>query len=150
MNAGRRRRSRARRARGFTLVELMVALSGGLFLSVIVFTLARDTSRFYQRESRIASATLGGIVGFERLKRDIARAGYLATPNATMDPSVCGRPAAGWPDMLRRLASLRINANGSPVSGNADISANQVTPDAIILAGSYAATDEFPVEGAGN
>lgn len=150
MNAKHFRRSRARRARGFTLVELMVALSGGLFLSVIVFTLARDTSRFYQRESRIASATLGGIVGFERLKRDIARAGYLSTPNAMTDPFVCGRPEPGWPVMLRRLASLRINADGSPLSGNADISANGVTPDEIILAGSYSATDEFPVEGSGN
>ncbi len=33
--------------RGFTLVELMVALSGGLFVTVVVFALARDASRFY-------------------------------------------------------------------------------------------------------
>lgn len=150
MNPSPRRSSRARRARGFTLVELMVALSGGLFLSVIVFTLARDTSRFYQRESRIASATLGGIVGFERLKRDIARAGYLSSPNAASDPSVCGRPDGSWPQQLRRLASLRIDADASPVEDNTDIDANGLTPDQIVLAGSYAATDEFPVEGAGN
>jgi hypothetical protein len=141
------RRLARRRARGFTLVELMVALSGGLFLSVIVFTLARDTGRFYQRESRIANATLGGIVGFERLKRDIARAGYLASPNVTMDPMVCGRPDGSWPQQLRRLSSVRINANGSPVGSNADIVANGVSPDEIILAGSYSATDEYPVEG---
>jgi hypothetical protein len=136
-----------RRSRGFTLVELMVALSGGLFLSVIVFTLARDTGRFYQRESRIANATLGGIVGFERLKRDIARAGYLATPNVKMDPSVCAKVDNSWPLQLRRLAGVRINADGSPVGGNDAIDENDVTPDEIILAGSYSATDEFPVEG---
>jgi hypothetical protein len=136
-----------RRSRGFTLVELMVALSGGLFLSVIVFTLARDTSRFYQRESRVANATLGGIVGFERLKRDIARAGYLATPNVKMDPSVCAKVDAAWPLQLRRLAGVRINADGSPVGSNVDIVANGRSPDEIVLAGSYAATDEFPVEG---
>jgi hypothetical protein len=145
-----RLRSRRRQARGFTLVELMVALSGGLFLSVIVFTLARDTGRFYQRESRIASATLGGIVGFERLKRDIGRAGYLSTPNVKSDPFVCGRPDSAWPTMLSRLASLRIDADASPASDNADISANDVTPDNITLMGSYAATDEFPVEVSGN
>ncbi len=142
--------SRRRRARGFTLVELMVALSGGLFLSVIVFTLARDTSRFYQRESRIASATLGGIVGFERLKRDIARAGYLSTPNVKSDPFVCGRPDGAWPTMLARLASLRIDADASPAADNADITANDVTPDNITLMGSFAATDEFPVTVTGN
>jgi len=146
----RSHRHRSRRARGFTLVELMVALSGGLFLSVVVFTLARDTSRFYQRESRIASATLGGIVGFERLKRDISRAGYLSSPNVAADPSVCGRPDGSWPQQLARLASVRIDDNGSSIDDNADIGANGLTPDQIILAGSYAATDEFPVEGAGN
>jgi prepilin-type N-terminal cleavage/methylation domain-containing protein len=52
-----------RAARGFTLVELMVALSGGLFLSAIVFALSRDTTRFYQQETRVASATLAGLVG---------------------------------------------------------------------------------------
>lgn len=128
-------------------MELMVALSGGLFLSVIVFTLARDTSRFYQRESRIASATLGGIVGFERLKRDIARAGYLSSPNVASDPAVCGRPDGSWPQQLRRLASLRIDDGASPVTDNADMDRNQLEPDQILLAGSYAATDEFPVEG---
>ena len=43
---------------GFTLVELMVAMTGGLFMSLIVFALARDGARFYQRESRVADATM--------------------------------------------------------------------------------------------
>ena len=49
-----------RSANGFTLVELMVALTGGLFVSLAVFALARDSGRFYQREARIANATIGG------------------------------------------------------------------------------------------
>jgi Tfp pilus assembly protein PilW len=77
--------------RGFTLVELMVALSGGLFLSAVVFALSRDTTRFYQQETRVASATLAGLVGFERLKSDIQRAGYLSTPNIQTDPRILVR-----------------------------------------------------------
>ncbi|HEX6276837.1 MAG TPA: prepilin-type N-terminal cleavage/methylation domain-containing protein [Polyangiaceae bacterium] len=135
--------------RGFTLVELMVALSGGLFVSVMVFALARDTSRFYQREGRLASATLAGMMGFERLKADIARAGYLSTPNIVRDPRVC--PAAGRPTQLARLASVRINADTPSLSGNAAISGAGLTPDEIVLAGSYGATDEFPLrQAAGN
>ena len=38
-------------------MELMVAMTGGLFLSIVVFALSRDASRFYQRESRVANAT---------------------------------------------------------------------------------------------
>jgi type II secretory pathway pseudopilin PulG len=138
---------RLRGARGFTLVELMVALTGGLFVSVIVFVLARDGSRFYQRESRVANATLASIVGFERLRSDLVRAGFLTSPNVRIDPSVCGNPAnnANWvgtPE-LQRMASLRILPGGSP--DNDTLDANVLNPDRIVLAGSFASVDQFPV-----
>ena len=75
---------------GFTLVELMVALTGGLFISLAVFALSRDSGRFYQSETRLANATVGGMLGFERLRTDIARAGFLISPNAVRDPRLCG------------------------------------------------------------
>src|SRR6187399_767916 len=140
----------ARRMRGgFTLVELMVALTGGLFLSMVVFALARDTTRFYQREGRIASATLAGIVGFERLKADIERAGYLSTPNVAADP-FSGVPAASLPTGLQTLAAVRITPDTPVLTTNAafqlNASAGQaLAPDQIVLSGSYAATDEFVV-----
>ena len=141
--------------RGFTLVELMVALSGGLFLSMVVFALARDTTRFYQREGRVTSATLAGIVGFERLKADIERAGYLSTPNIQADPLVCTKVGASAPAGLRTLAGLRITPDTPDLSSNAafalNASAGQVlTPDQIVLSGSYTATDEFPISEASN
>jgi hypothetical protein len=128
--------------RGFTLVELMVALSGGLFLSVMVFALARDTSRFYQREGRLANATMAGMMGFERLKADIARAGYLTTPNIRRDPTVCMTPSAGWPSMLQTLASVQINPDQP---NNTTLAGMGLTPDEIVLAGSYLATEAFPL-----
>jgi hypothetical protein len=141
--------------RGFTLVELMVALSGGLFLSVMVFALARDTTRFYQREGRLASATLAGIVGFERLKADIARAGYLSTPNVQRDPRVGSLPGAGAPSGLQTLAGVRIMPNTPDLSSNQAFALNAgsgqtLTPDQIVLSGSYTVTDEFPISDASN
>lgn len=131
-------------ARGFTLVELMVAITGGLFVAIVVFALARDGARFYQRESRVSDATMAGIVGFERLRADISRAGFLGTPNVRLEPQLCGDPlAAGWPTELSRLASLRIIQNGSPP--NTTLAANGVTPDAIVLSGSYSSAEQFPV-----
>ena len=143
------------RARGFTLVELMVALTGGLFLSVMVFALARDTTRFYQREGRLATATLGGIIGFERLKADIQRAGYLCTPNVQRDPRVGTLPGSGAPTGLQTLAALRITPDTPDLSGNAAFAQNAtegqtLTPDQILLAGSYTLTDEFPISDASN
>src|SRR5690349_20366288 len=114
----------ARAERGFTLVELMVALSGGLFLSVVVFALARDSTRFFQREARLASSTLSGIVGFERLKADIERAGYLSTPNIQRDPAVITLVDSASPAALRTLAGIRITLDTPDLTGNAAFALN--------------------------
>jgi hypothetical protein len=144
------RRRASRGVRGFTLVELMVALTGGLFLSAVVFALSRDTTRFYQQETRVASATLAGLVGFERLKSDIQRAGYLSTPNVQTDPRVLVRPTSSDPIAIQQLASLRITADTPNLSSNAAYSANisagqTIAPDQVVLSGSYTVADEFPI-----
>jgi hypothetical protein len=138
-------RKRGSRARGFTLIELLVALTGGLFVSLAVFALARDANRFYQREGRMANATLAAVTGFERLRADLARAGFLASPNVQLDPLVCSRPALNAGPLLFNLASVQIGTgnNGSPA--NATLAANGISPHSLLLAGSYASADEFPV-----
>ena len=141
----RRNRYRSSTARGFTLVELMVAVSGGMFIALAVFALASDASRFYKRETRVADATLAGLVGFERLRVDLARAGFLSTPNVRRDPRLCGDPIADptWPQELKRLASVRIDLAGSP--SNPTLAANSLAPDSIVLSGSYSSVDQFPI-----
>jgi type II secretory pathway pseudopilin PulG len=135
---------RARRQSGFTLVELMVSLTGGLFLSIVVFALARDGQRFYQRESRLANATLAGIAGFDRLRADIARAGFLTSPNVNLDPRLCSRPdlAVPWPAQLGTLRSVTVNTSPPVPTALAN---NGITPHRILLAGSYASSEEFPI-----
>jgi hypothetical protein len=125
------------------LIELLVALSGGLFVSVVVFALARDASRFYQREARTANATLAAIAGFDRLRADVARAGFMASPNVASDPFVCTRPSGAAPLLMQRLAGIRIQNAASP--SNTMLAANSLTPDAVILAGNYSSSDEFPI-----
>ncbi|HKO47411.1 MAG TPA: prepilin-type N-terminal cleavage/methylation domain-containing protein [Polyangiaceae bacterium] len=139
--AATRRRSTRRRSTGFTLVELMVALTGGLFLSLAVFALARDSGRFYQREARLANATVSGLIGFQRLRADLARAGFLSTPNIFRDTSgVCGAPNATWPVGLRNLASIRLS---EPDVKYDALTLNGRTPPVITLAGSYSSPDVF-------
>ncbi|MBM4361199.1 MAG: prepilin-type N-terminal cleavage/methylation domain-containing protein [Deltaproteobacteria bacterium] len=130
-----------RMRRGFTLVELMVALTGGLFVTIAVFLLARQSTELYQTETRIANATVGSVIGFERLRADIARAGYLTTPNIQRDPRFCGTIATAWPDFLEYLSSIRIQAT---TAVPAALSAAGIAPQEIILAGSYASNDQFP------
>jgi hypothetical protein len=139
-----------RSSHGFTLVELMVAVTGGLFVAIAVFMLARDGSRFYQHESRVADATVAAMVGFGRLQADIGRAGFLSSPNLRRDPSHCEREAnpagwaAGWPTVLANLASVRIASTTGLPQVLAD---NQRSPDTIVVAASLSSADEFPTAG---
>lgn len=129
---------------GFTLIELMVAITGGLFVSMVVFALAREGSRFYQQESRIAEATLGNVVAFDRLNHDLARAGFLSTPNLVRDPLYCGSSAtiANMPEALKLLASIRIAADDTSANNPVLKKANR-SPQTLILAGAYGSVDRY-------
>jgi hypothetical protein len=141
--AVRVRHAKRQLAAGFTLVELMVALTGGLFVSVAVFMLAKQATGLYQSEARMSNATQSSVVGFERLRLDIERAGFLSTPNVTKDPWLCPPtgPAPTWPTALARLAAVFIqptNTGSLPVQQG-----NHIVPDEIVLAGSYGSTEQF-------
>lgn len=129
---------------GFTLVELMVAMTGGLFLSIVVFALSRDATRFYQQETRVANATLSGVTGFERLFNDIARAGHLVTPNIAADPRVCNRPNGAWPAALQNLRAVTINTLAPQVAGT-EVAAAGVTPMSIDIAGALDMSEELTI-----
>ena len=97
-------RSRARR-RGFTLPELMMATAAGLMVSAAAFMLARNASIVFQEETRITAAQLSATLGMQRLRTDLARAGFLGTPNIKEDPFACNLlvacPDSGsWPPLL--------------------------------------------------
>jgi prepilin-type N-terminal cleavage/methylation domain-containing protein len=127
--------------RGFTLIELMVAITAGLFVAVAAFGLAKQGSRFFQQEARIANAQFAATLGFDRLRADIARAGFLTTANIQRDPFVCGT-TAGWPAGMTGLAALRIIA---ATPADAQDTTNGLSPDQITLSGSFASPETFPV-----
>lgn len=122
----------------------MVAVTGGLFVSLAVFAISRQTGRFYTRESRVADATMSAMLGFERLKADIGRAGFLSSPNIRQDPNLCG-DSTTYPVLLQRLAPLRIRPGGSAASAAAHMSDNGLAPDELTLMGSYTAAEVFPI-----
>lgn len=138
----RRRRARAS-AVGFTLVELMVTLAGGLFLSIGVFMISRDTSALYQRETRVANASLASVIGFERLRADISRAAFMTSPHVRRDPFVCGSPATdgAWPARLARMSSIEI---ANPMAAS-PLSDNGLSPQSILIAGNFSSAEAFPI-----
>ncbi len=140
----KQRLSNRARCGGFTLVELMVSITGGLFVSIAVFMLAKQSTNLYQSEGRAGNATLGSIVGFERLRQDVERAAFLSTPMIRRDPKICGNPIgnSAWPDYLRHLQGVMITP-ADPATVPNVLAKNGSKPDEITLAGSYSSDEKF-------
>ena len=127
---------------GFTLIELLVAMTAGLFVAIGAFALAKQGSRFFQQEARVANAQFAATLGFDRLRADIARTGFLSTPNIQRDKfrcgSVIGLPAGG----MGSLSALRLNRNFPAAAQDSN---NGLAPDSLVLSGSYGSAETFPV-----
>ncbi len=144
----RSRRGR-RRDRGFTLVELLIAVTAGLLVSGAAFILARNATRFFQHEARISSAQLSAVMGMERLLADIDRAAFLSTPNIHTNPKRCPQNV-GVPNAaqgMTRLAGVSLENGGSVYGANplAQSVANGMSPDRITIGGSFDNNEAFPV-----
>lgn len=125
---------------GFTLVELMVSMLGGLFVSMAVFGIAKHSSRFSMQQSRISDSTLQSVVGFERLKADISRASFLSSPNVVKDPTICRNDV--YPAWVQRLAGIFIQ-DVPTTQLSSESTVNGFSPMQIYLAGSYTSQDLF-------
>jgi hypothetical protein len=143
------RRLNRNRAGGFTLVELLVAVTAGLLVSAAAFLLARNATSFFQHEARISSAQLSAVMGIERVLADIDRAAFLSTPNIQTNPRRCpqGVGVPNGPPGMTRLAGVSIENGGSISGGNplAQSVANGMSPDRITLGGSFDNNEAFPV-----
>ncbi len=133
---GRTRKQARRKGRGFTLVELLVSVSMSMGVALGVFALAGQGVRTFSSEARLGDAHVNAITGFERMRADIARAGFHVTPNILRDPHVCGpTPETG---LLKSLSAVHINTSPEPVNG---VSFHQLT-----LAGAYDWPEQFRVQ----
>jgi type II secretory pathway pseudopilin PulG len=141
------------RARGFTLVELMVSLVAGLMVSLAVVGLARSSTNTFHEQARIAGVEASLRVASERLRADLTRAGFLSTPNIQLDPRIAHQqnflpfipPAA---PALQDLQSIRIGvavSQGGTLGPNnlATMPQNNLAPDDIIIGGDFTTDAEF-------
>ena len=144
-----------RHVRAFTLVELMIALTGGLIFSIFVFMLTRDVTRFFQQETGLSDATTSMLAGYQRLRADVQRAGFLASPNLIKDikrcpartppdtvPTLASISTAGWDTnpLMQTLALARVTTGAATTW----LTANGLAPDQLTLYGNYTTADQYP------
>lgn len=83
---------------GFTLVELMVALSLGAVVLASVYTIGASSARHFQEQQRISQLQLGVRIALDRVRRDVSLAGFGTMPNSFAVRSAGA--VAGTPQLL--------------------------------------------------
>lgn len=112
----------ARHRSGFTLIELMIALTvGGLAISSF-YGVARTVNGFSQEQQRLSNLQDQLRHAMAQLKRDVQRAGYLATPNLALPTEGCGNPPMELTggNAFNFAGFMRFNANFDTAAAGVD------------------------------
>lgn len=142
------------RRRGFTLVELLVAMVAGLLVALAIVSLSKEANTTFQEETRVAGAEAQLRTAIDRLRSDLQRASFMSTANLLGDPQVAHNMGnasnANMPatmTALRGLQGIRLRSGGSaataPLSATAQ---NGLNPDSIDLAGNFTTVEQFPIQ----
>ncbi len=156
----RRRTSQVTRGKraargGFTLVEMLVALSAGLLITISVIALSRDATRTFHEEMRVSTAEMSLRLAAERLRSDLQRASFMSTPNIWIDRTVVRPqgptsqfgthyPQAIYPGLFN-LSGIELEHEASSTGAVQTYSQtyNGLRPDAIRITGNMTTADEY-------
>jgi prepilin-type N-terminal cleavage/methylation domain-containing protein len=140
------------RARGFTVVELMVALTvGGIAVSSL-YAVGSASTRHFREQQRISTTQSSLRSAMNQIKRDFARAGFLGTPNASLQSEFCGTRPGGAINVTTGAVDTGRLAAISSLQKNVALP-NQLDPDGlnpvlariddVTLIGNYSTTGEY-------
>lgn len=122
---------------GFTLLELMVALTAGAIAISSLYYVGAASSHFFKQQERVSQAQMSLRMAMNQLKRDIARAGFLASPRSEAErKAAC--PATG------RIAAIE-HADDVDTALVDPRDEHGVELDRLTLVGNYATGDEYLV-----
>lgn len=144
--------------RGFTLVELMVALLAGLIVGLSVVALSKEVTNTFHEEARVVTAESAIRTAMDRLRADIERASMMSTGNAAVDTTAklgVTDPTIYPFQYLRGMAGIRVIQGGSTSlsTGLASLEAPlpasaSPAPDAIEITGNLSSNaDYYSVQG---
>jgi prepilin-type N-terminal cleavage/methylation domain-containing protein len=135
--------TRTRRAlrRGFTLVELLVAMVIAAIVMYGVYMLYEQSTSAFRVQNQLTDMQQQLRFGLEQVKRDIERAGFLSTSNSAVDGDVClnatGAPLRGI--IVRRDAEEGWDTTHLPGSNQ------NVLPSSVTLFGDFWSPGPFRV-----
>ncbi len=127
-------------SRGFTVVELMVSITITSIVVAALYSVSRATTDTFNQQQRAAEMQLRLRLAMERLRVDVSRAGYMATPNSDADPRVCPKRTP----VIQPISITRATPATNPVPNTSDNAF--ILPVALRMVGNYTSVDEYLVE----
>jgi type II secretory pathway pseudopilin PulG len=112
---------RTRGRPGFTLLELIIALSVSVFVLVGIIAVTTSMVRYQFDASLRGSVTSGSLYSLQRMQKEIEETTYIAIPTANNGTSDTLAGCTNW----SKAAAARVDAN-SPVSAGCS-TGNNVT-----------------------
>ena len=132
--------ARTKTARGFTIVELMVSITITSVVVAALYSVSRATTETFNQQQRAAEMQLRLRLAMERMRADVARAGYMASPNSEVDPRVCPKPSV----LIQPISITRTLTTTNPIPNPSDNAF--VQPVTLRMIGNYTTADEYLVE----
>lgn len=138
MSRSNNRRSRPIRrlpfCAGITLVETLVSMLIAAILMGSMYYVYSLSTGAYRVQEQVMRSMEQARFGLEMLKRDIAAAGFLATPDSQADANVCPKP-------ITRLQGIYFGRDQGDVYG--ETSNVNIQPSSVTLLGAYASPEVF-------
>lgn len=125
---------------GFTIVELMVTIVLAILILGGIYVIFSRSVGAYRVENQILSMQDRARFGLDHIRRDLRRAGFLATPNSIVDANVCPKP-----DAALRAVSLYPNT-GTVFQPWGDANPN-IEPTSIVLFGDFFSGQIYRTQG---
>lgn len=106
-----------RKGKGFSLIELMVAMIIGLFVAGIVATMYVSILRANSTSVQLSRLNIDMQLAVDVMVRDIQRAGYVSGAEATLERDINGNPVSSA--LATTVANSMFNAITLDGTGNA-------------------------------
>jgi prepilin-type N-terminal cleavage/methylation domain-containing protein len=130
----KRRRAARRRRAGFTLIEMMVALAAGAIAVVSIYYVTAASSHHFHEQQRVAQSQMSLRMAIEQLRRDVSRAGFMASPNSAREKQ-CVAPSVP-------IRAVQLTDGGS-TAALLNAATNVVQGDTLDMIGNYVTTDSY-------
>ncbi|MCG8555307.1 MAG: prepilin-type N-terminal cleavage/methylation domain-containing protein [Proteobacteria bacterium] len=124
------------RSAGFSMLELMVALTAGAIAVSSIYYVGAASSDHFKNEGRLSQLQTSLRIAMKQVTRDLARAGFLATPDAAIDQRCLTSGSAVAVEHSNNADNALVDPTGE----------HGVEADRITLLGNYVTSDQYLIQ----